>query len=184
MPKGFVCAALLWPLLCSMALATGTASLWLDVPFVKQRRNGCGAAVIAMVMQYWQQHQGSAANINSAYDHIQRELYSPGAHGIYASAMERYFEQHSYRAIAFVGQLPDLEREIAKGRPLITALKPDGGKELHYVVVVGVDQPDKLVMVNDPAQRKLLKEGQSSFEREWKATNYWTLLAVPRTHPD
>jgi len=28
------------------------ARVWLDVPFVKQEKDGCGAASIAMVMQY------------------------------------------------------------------------------------------------------------------------------------
>jgi len=37
------------------------------------------------------------------------------------------------------------------------------------------------VLVNDPAQRKLLKLERSSFEREWSAAGKWTLLAVPQT---
>lgn len=188
MAKHLFRAALVLPLLCSAALATGAADLWgaanfwLNVPFVKQQKDGCGAAVISMVMQYWQQHQGLPANGHSDYQHIQRKLYSPRAHGIYASAMERYFRQNGYRVFAFAGQRADLEREIAKGRPLIAALKPKGGgDELHYVVVVGVDEPDRLILVNDPAQRKLLKEDQATFERDWKATGNWTLLAVPET---
>lgn len=183
MPRGFARAAVLLPLLCGAALAAGAASLWLDVPFVKQQKDGCGAAVISMVMQYWQQHQDRSANPNAAYDRIQHQLYSPQAHGIYAVAMERYFHQNGYRTFAFAGQLTDFERELAKGRPLIAALKPGSGGELHYVVVVGLDQPDRVILVNDPAQRKLLKEDQASFEREWKATGHWTLLALPQTHP-
>jgi len=38
--------------------AAVSAGLWLDVPFVKQEKNGCGSASIAMVMQYWQKQQG------------------------------------------------------------------------------------------------------------------------------
>ena len=40
-----------------------------------------------------------------------------------------------------------------------------------------------MVMVNDPAQRKLLKQDRSSFEREWSAAGKWTLLALPQTQP-
>jgi len=36
------------------------------------------------------------------------------------------------------------------------------------------------VMVNDPAQRKLLQQDRSSFEREWNAAGKWTLLALPQ----
>src|SRR6266705_2885113 len=32
---------------------------------------------------------------------------------------------------------------------------------------------------NDPAQRKLLSVSREDFERDWKATENWTLLAVP-----
>ena len=39
------------------AVAAGIANLWLDVPFVPQQKDGCGAASIAMVMQYWEQHE-------------------------------------------------------------------------------------------------------------------------------
>ena len=39
---------------CGMALAAERSGVWLDVPFVKQQKNGCGAASIAMVMRYWQ----------------------------------------------------------------------------------------------------------------------------------
>ncbi len=183
MAKYSLHAALVLPLLCSVALAAGGANLWLNVPFVKQQKDGCGAAAIAMVMQYWQHHEGLPADGNAAYEQIERKLFSRRVHGIYASAMERYFRQNGYRVFAFEGQRADLEREIAKGRPLIAALKPEAGDELHYVVVVGVDEPDGLILVNDPAQRKLLKEDQTAFEHAWKATGNWTLLAVPETHP-
>ncbi len=95
--------------------------------------------------------------------------------------MVRYFQQNGYRAFAFAGQTADLERELAQGRPLLVALKPGSGSSLHYVVVAGLDQPQQLVLVNDPAQRKLLKEDISQFEREWNAAGRWTLLAVPET---
>jgi uncharacterized protein YvpB len=160
----------------------GTAELWLDVPFVKQEKNGCGAASIAMVMQYWirqegRQADGSAAN---AID-IQRALYDPGANGIYASAMEHYFQKHRFRTFSFRGEWSDIHRHIVKGRPLIVALKPPGADgSLHYVVVAGLDRERELVLLNDPAQRKLLKQDRSGFEKQWSATKNWTLLALPQ----
>jgi ABC-type bacteriocin/lantibiotic exporter with double-glycine peptidase domain len=93
--------------------------------------------------------------------------------------MSHYFEANGFRAFAFPADWVDIERQLHYGRPLIVALKP--GASLHYVVVAGVDEPEQLVLVNDPAQRKLLKEDQSQFEREWKAAGNWALLAVPQT---
>ena len=180
MLRHILCIAVLLPALGFAAPAADAVNIWIDVPFVRQQKDGCGAATISMVMQYWQQHQGLSANPNADYERIQGKLYSPRAHGIYASAMERYFRQNGYRVFAFSGQWTDIEKELRNGRPLIAALKPvAGSKELHYVVVVGLNQPDRLVLVNDPDQRKLLKEDQSTFARDWKATGNWMLLAVP-----
>src|SRR5262245_14631888 len=164
----------------SFILAAQTAGVWLDVPFVKQEKEGCGAASIAMVMLYWQKQaqDGPAAPDVSA---IQQALYSPKAHGIYASDMERYLQQQGFQTFAFAGTWDDLKQHLDKGRPLIAALNPSAGESaLHYVVVVGVEPKHDVILLNDAAQRKLLKEGRSDFEKAWAATSHWTLLAVPR----
>lgn len=166
---------------CLPLFAAGTVSLWLDIPFVPQQKDGCGAASIAMVMQYWERHEGQPLLPVAEPSQILGALYSNEAHGIYTTAMTRYFQQNGFRTFAFAGQPADLQRELAEGRPLIVALKPESGSSLHYVVIAGLDQHQRVVLVNDPAQRKLLKEDQLQFEREWKATGNWTLLAVPET---
>lgn len=167
--------------LSGLGTATDVPGLWLDVPFVQQTKEGCGAASIAMVMQYWLHQQGRAADGSANVEQIQRTLYSPKAHGIYASEMERYFQQQGFRTFAFRGDWEELEHNLEQGRPLIVALKPSAAESsLHYLVVVGLEGQDGIVLVNDPAQRKLLKQDRASFEREWNATGKWTLLAVPQ----
>jgi ABC-type bacteriocin/lantibiotic exporter with double-glycine peptidase domain len=168
---------------CSVLLAANLPGVWLDVPFVKQEKDGCGAASIAMVMQYWQRQQGGgSASQDSDAIQIQHVLYSAKARGIYASDMERYFREKGFRTFTIRGEWEDLKQHLDKGRPLIVALKPaGGGTPLHYVVVTGLDQEQEIVRVNDPAQRKLLKQDRSAFEREWSAAGKWTLLAVPQT---
>lgn len=161
--------------------AQGPPGVWLDVPFVRQQREGCGAASVAMVMQYWLKQQGRMTTPEAEATEIQRILYSRQAHGIYASELEQYLQQHGFRVFAFRGEWAGLRHHLEKGRPLIVALKPAAGSTpLHYVVVTGIDWQQELVMVNDPAVRKLLKHSRSSFERQWKATGNWTLLAVPQ----
>jgi ABC-type bacteriocin/lantibiotic exporter with double-glycine peptidase domain len=93
--------------------------------------------------------------------------------------MQHYLEQNGYRVFAFSGDWADLTRHLSTGRPLIAAMKPGAGLPLHYVVVAGVDPARKVVLVNDPAQRKLLTLDEVRFEQGWKAANHWTLLAVP-----
>ncbi len=165
---------------CGILPAADLPGVWLDVPFVKQEKDGCGAASIAMVMQYWEQHQGQAISADSDATQIQRALYSPKAHGIYASDMERYFGEKGYRTFTIRGEWEDLQQHLDKGRPLIVALKTAGGAPLHYVVVTGLDQVQGIVLLNDPAQRKLLKQDRAAFEREWSAAGQWTLLALPQ----
>jgi ABC-type bacteriocin/lantibiotic exporter with double-glycine peptidase domain len=156
------------------------SGLWLDVPFVKQEKDGCGAASIAMVMQYWQRQQGRSDDPRSDAAQIQSVLYSRSARGIYASDMERYFQEVGYRTFAFRGDWADLKQHLEKGRPLIVALKPGSRLPMHYVVLAGLDPAHGIVLMNDPAQRKLLKEDRSKFAHEWEAAERWTLLAVPQ----
>ncbi len=158
-------------------------ALWIDVPFVHQPREGCGAASLAMVMQYWSQQQGRAAGAESNVVSIQRQLYSPSKHGILASSMTEYLRAHGFEVFALNGRWSDLETQLAKGRPLIVALRPEGQTELHYVVVDGIDPARGLVMMNDPEERKLLSEERERFEKDWSATRNWMLLAVPAPAP-
>lgn len=180
MPRSFFCLVTLSVLLCVTVGARAQSGYWINVPYVAQTKDGCGAAVLSMVMQYWQRQQGQAVSASAEPETILHALYSRRAHGIYASAMERYLRQYGFRAFAFSGRWQDFADELQKGRPLIVALKPDGSSSLHYVVVVGVNPGRQLVLVNDPARRKLLKESRAEFERDWKATHNWTLLAVPQ----
>jgi len=167
--------------LCGLVFAAAPSGVWLDVPFVKQEKDGCGAASIAMVMQYWQKQRGETADSSADATAIQHALFSAKDHGIRAQDMARYFEQHGFQAFAFTGQWNDFEQHLKKGRPLIVALKPaDMESFLHYVVVVGVEPEEDLVLLNDAAQRKLLKQDRTSFENQWSATKRWTLLAVPK----
>src|ERR1700742_667835 len=82
--------------LCGFVFAA-VPGVWLDVPFIKQEKDGCGAASIAMVMQYWLNKQTKPLNADSDAIAIQRVLYSSKDHGIRASDLENYFQQHNFQ---------------------------------------------------------------------------------------
>ena len=169
-----------WLLLVAVAAVAQTPeAVWIDVPFVHQPREGCGAASLSMVMQYWARQQGRAAGAESGVAAIQRQLYVPSQHGIPASSMGSYLGEHGFHVFALSGRWSDLETQLGKGRPLIVALRPAGQRELHYVVVDGIDSGRELVTMNDPAERKLLSQERAGFEKDWSATGDWMLLAVP-----
>ena len=154
--------------------------LWIDVPFVRQSDQGCGAASIAMVMQYWSTKGHMVDHKASDQHRIMELLHSTELEGIRADDMKKYFEQHGFHTFGFTGTFEDLTNHISKGRPLIAALSVSGDDDkLHYVVVSGVGLEEGMVLLNDSATRKLSKMTRSEFEERWKATGYWTLLALP-----
>ena len=178
--------ALLLVSACLLPAADTAAGNWLDVPYVAQPKDGCGAAVISMVMQYWAKQPpakpGPQPQSSAASDprRIQKLLFVPAEKGIPASAMLGYFEQSGYRAYAFRGEWSDLQHHISQGRPLIVSLKASGSRgPLHYAVIVGVDWQRNYVFLNDPARGKMLRVSREGFLREWNPANNWTLLAVP-----
>lgn len=169
-------------LLASPAAAEPPAALWIDVPFVHQSKEGCGAAALSMVMEYWAKQPGSPAPALEDTQAIQRALYSKQEHGIPAPSMQQYLRSHGFQAFAIHGSWSDLEEQLGRGRPLIVAIRPRGERQFHYVVVDGIDPMRSLVTFNDPAARKLLTEDRRQFEKEWSATRNWSLLAAPESH--
>jgi ABC-type bacteriocin/lantibiotic exporter with double-glycine peptidase domain len=184
----FLCGALAFSTQISAQQASASATvqtpeasaLWIDVPFVKQPPEGCGAASISMLLQYWSEKTGHTYPVSSDVDKIQSALYSKREKGISGSSMQKYFKQAGFDAYPFRGHWEDLSHHVAKGRPLIVGLAASGAERpLHFVVVVGVDDAQGYVYVNDPAQQKLLRLSRQNFLSEWDVTGDWTLLAVP-----
>jgi ABC-type bacteriocin/lantibiotic exporter with double-glycine peptidase domain len=95
--------------------------------------------------------------------------------------MRKYLRQSGYQAFTFRGQWSDFEHELALGRPMIVGIQASGPRgPLHYVVIVGIDPGRNYLLMNDPAQQKMLRISREGFESEWRATGNWTLLAVPQ----
>jgi len=163
----------LFPFAAVLVVCAASDAVWLDVPFIAQQQNGCGSASLAMVIRYW----GREADVAR----IQRELYVPAEKGISATGMKRYLEEHGFEAHMFRGEWQDLQHHLSLGRPLIVCFKPSRRAALHYAVAAGAGEES--VALNDPGDRKLRKWERAEFERLWRASGAWTLLAVPRAVP-
>jgi len=144
----------------------------LDIPFIRQEKNGCGAASVSMVMQYW----GQAAKSPDP-EQVYRRLYDADRKGIPLAAMKRYFEEHGFRAFTLRGQWSDVEHNIAKGRPVIVGLKPKSSAGMHFAVVAGAG--DGKVWLNDPTSRKARRLKLAKFQHQWELAGGWMLLAAP-----
>jgi ABC-type bacteriocin/lantibiotic exporter with double-glycine peptidase domain len=175
--------------LCVLALAAGTclaspaepSASWIDVPYVKQQDNGCGAAVTAMVMQYWRGKGFAVPEQASDPQRIYRRLYSEQAKATLGSDIAGYLSAHGLEPHVFKAEWEDLAAHVEQGRPLIACVRNRGkGAPFHYVVVVGFDNAGAAILVNDPARRKLTRLGRVNFEAGWQEAGRWTLLAVPQ----
>jgi ABC-type bacteriocin/lantibiotic exporter with double-glycine peptidase domain len=127
-----------------------------------------------MLMRYWDRG-GPPADPRL----ILQSLYSADVKGIRGSGAERYLREQGFRTFVFQGAWADLEWHLSKGRPLMVCLDSSRGGPLHYVIVAGVDNQRGIVRANDPAGNKLAEIDRSTFEKDWNATNNWTLLALP-----
>ena len=134
-----------------------------------------------MILRYWAEKRGMSAPPDlSDPQEIAKALHKPKARGIQGTQMEDFLHRQGYRTWIIQSSLSDLAHHLSKGRPLIVSIKPERNhSRLHYLVVAGIMPDEDVVLVNDPAQRKLLKLNARGFERDWAQTNRWTLLAVP-----
>ena len=142
----------------------------LDVPFVPQGKDTCGAAALAMVLRYWGQDVG--------HDEIAAELLEPELHGIAGSRLAAFASARGMTAVAHAGDLGHLRGHVGKGRPLIVAWAMGGGR-YHDVVVTGFDDASREVIVHDPARGASRRVDVALFERRWARAGRWTLLVAP-----
>jgi tetratricopeptide (TPR) repeat protein len=146
------------------------SAVQLPVPFVRQEKDTCGAAALAMVMGYWgrEVEQGEIA----------AALVESELRGIRGSRLAEFARGRGMEAIAFAGDTAILRDHLAKGRPLVVALGAGRGR-LHDVVVVGFDDERGEAIVHDPAKGKDRRIAAGELDRKWAKSGYWTLLVTP-----
>lgn len=140
-----------------------------DVPYVAQQtETECGAAAIGMVVAYWTGAPGAS---------VMAQLRPVPKTGIAAGTLRDVARARGLASFVIAGELADLTRELAAGRPVLVGLvKPQRRAAFnHYEVVVGVHRERALVVTLDPAEgwRQNTLEG---FLAEWKAAKNVTLI--------
>ena len=151
----------------------------LEVPVMRQQKDGCGAAALAMVLDYWRAARPELALPPADPEALFRALYSPEDQGIPAAALIRHLDRLRFHALPLQATRADVEGQLAQGRPLIAALKE--GSRLHYVVIRGTELDT--VWINDPWDGKPHRLPWRSFDQRWKGGGRWLLLAVPLATP-
>ena len=152
----------------SGAKAGTQALVVLDVPYVPQSEDMCGAAAVTMAFRYW----GATDVRMSAFE----PLVARDGSGIAASDLHRATLDMGWEAVPFTGDLEAVSDQISRGRPVI-ALVAVGGGRFHYVTVVGL--LENAVVFHDPAISPYQMMDKQDFERAWAGSGYWTLLVLP-----
>src|SRR5215475_4429088 len=82
--------------------ASADAGFWLDVPFVRQDKNLCGAASVSMVLQYWQKASPAGISLEvPSFPHIAEALRSTESKGVLGSQMKTYLSSLGYQVFVF-----------------------------------------------------------------------------------
>jgi ABC-type bacteriocin/lantibiotic exporter with double-glycine peptidase domain len=148
-----------------------------DVPLVRQQREmDCGPAAAAMVLAYWQR----AASV----DDLRAESGVPERRGMSAGTLRDVLRARGLDAYLIGGEIDDLERELAAGRPVLvgTVRRGNGGIVAHYQVVVGLHRERELVAVLDPAEG-WLEIKLPVFEKRWVEARHLVVVAFPPVEP-
>lgn len=180
----FVYVALIAATGCRLSYTGGAKSVtaaqldnsWLRAsatPVVKQKSQvDCGLAALAMVAGAWGQ--------SWTIEDLRRDV-KMSAKGAKLGALRDAARARGFEAYAIAGKHEDLQRELAKGRPVMLGLQLpfEQSRALHhYEVVVAMNPRDGTVVTLDPATGKYLQRSKAVLEKEWKPVGYPTLVVV------
>jgi ABC-type bacteriocin/lantibiotic exporter with double-glycine peptidase domain len=144
----------------------------LSVPFFPSEKNDCGPAALASLLRYW------GASLTP--EEIAAETYLPRLRGSLGIDLVHYARRHGFQISSHPGSLSDVRFQLREGRPLMALLNlgsslfPRG----HYVVITGFDDVRQVFLVHSGVNPDL-EIPYDHFLRDWKKTDFWTLLILP-----
>ena len=147
------------------------------VPPVRQiAREDCGAAALAMVLGYWR--------LPVARDDIGPPTRRRPSAASRRRALRDFARRQGLEAFVIQGELDDLDRELARHRPVLVGVMKRTSRRVypHYEVVVGISRGKQRILTLDPAHG-LRVNSREGFAAEWAAAGQLTLIVFPRPRP-
>ena len=142
------------------------------VPFFPDDGDECGPATMAGLLSFW------GAPVSRA--DLAEEVYDRTLRGTLPIDLWRAAADRGLDAQLVHGTMPDLQAEIAAGRPVIvqlnlgTAWLPIG----HYVLVTGFHEASARVIAHS-GTRPNRPFPYAAFLREWAGAGHWMLTVKP-----
>lgn len=174
------------PLCLSSCATTQPATLLskdavvLDLPLAHQdEMYECGLIAVSVLCQYYGTQIPEPQRKELAVMAKEHE-------GLSGGELREELEKLGFEVFLFEGTLDRAETglysHVDAGRPLIVMTTP-GGKNRHYLLFLGYDEPNDSVCLLDPVRGKVLEQ-RPVFERSWERCKRFTLLALPKEKPE
>ncbi len=147
------------------------------VPFYRQQENYCGPAALDSLASFW----GERVSM----EEIVAAVYLPELRGTLPMDMERFMRAAGFETASSTGTLDELKAHVRKNEPVICLLDLGFGlyRQPHYVVAIGFDDVNKVIIVHDGLTANKVIEYEK-FAKAWARAGNWMLLALPKTPRD
>jgi tetratricopeptide (TPR) repeat protein len=144
----------------------------LAVPFYENTSDQCGPATLAGLLGYW----GKPADLAD----LKSEIYVPGLGGSLPMDLRPALEKRGMTAVVASANFDVIKEELRQSRPVIaymnfgTKRRPIG----HFLIVVGYDENRRGLYVHSGSAKDKFSSYRR-FDRGWKDTDRWLLIAKP-----
>lgn len=141
-----------------------------DVPFIRQKKNHCGPATLAMILQ----HQKKNTDVNV----LASQMMTPLKNGTFQTDMISSARRNGMLAIE-VNNLKNLLKEIADGNPVIVFqnLGLEKVPKWHYALATGYNLKKPEIILHS-GDKQNLKMDLRVFEHTWRLAEFWGLLIL------
>jgi len=138
------------------------------VPYIRQRREHCGPATLAMVFGYY--------NVILPQEELAKEFYRKKISGSLNLDMLISARKHGFDALIPDGSRDLLKRYISSDIPIIVMVSSSpGSKKYHFMIIYGYDDEKELFRIHSGRTRDG-KIGYQELDRIWAPTGKWMLV--------
>ncbi len=145
-----------------------------NVPVLRQTRElDCGPVATAILLRFWGKH--------GEPDALRAEAGVKPDRGLPAGTIRDLLTARGLSAFLVEGELGDLQRELAAGRPVLVGLAKPFSKDKalgHYEIVTAMNPALAQVVTVDPGAG-WREYSLDVFRAEWEPTKNLTLIVAP-----